>query len=201
MRFDMRRRLIPIALSLLIAAAAPTRAEIIDRIVAVIDNDHLITLSDIRQERAIQVALGRPAESDDVVLNSLVEKHIFEQQIALFRDIEIDEKEVAQRMRGVRLSAGITEEDVRRTIRDEIRRNEFTIQRFRPFVKISDEEVRDYYEKTVLPKFRAAGGTMPSLEEGMETARSFLIADKLDKEVDDWLKDLEGRASIEKISK
>src|SRR5947207_2033333 len=129
----MKQRLMPIALMLLIAAAVPVRGEILDRIVAVIDSDYLITLSDIRQERAIQVALGSAAESDDAVMDAIIEKHIFEQQIALFRDIPVDEAEVSDRMRGLKIPPALSEEDIRNTIRDEIRRHEYTVQRFLPF--------------------------------------------------------------------
>jgi hypothetical protein len=199
-RFDMRRRLTFTVLTLLLTAAA-VRAEIIDRIVAVVDNNFLIMLSDIRQERAIQVALGRAAESDDAVMESLIEKHIFEQQIARFRDIDVKEDEVTQQLKGVQVPTGLSEEDIRRTLRDEIRRYEFNVQRFRPFVKVSDDEAHEYYEKILLPKLKAAGTALPTAEEGIESARTILIVDKMNKEVDDWLKDLKGRASIEKISK
>jgi parvulin-like peptidyl-prolyl isomerase len=196
----MKQQLTSILLTLVIVSV-PARAETIDRIVAVIDRNFIITLSDIRQESEIQLALGSQPGTQDAVLESLIEKHLFEQQMALFRDLEIDEDEVGERMRGIRIPQGLSAEDVRNAIREEIRRNEFTIQRFGPFVKVTDDEVRDAYEKTVLPKYKAAGGTMPTVEQGMQTARSLLIADKMNKEVDDWLADLRKRTLIEKIPK
>jgi parvulin-like peptidyl-prolyl isomerase len=200
MRSDMKRLFTSIVLFLMLLAGAPVRAEVIDRIVAVMNNSFIITLSDIRQERAIQAALGRQAGDDDAVLESLIEKRFFNEQIALFRDIEVQEDEVEQQMRGIRIPPGLSADDIRNTIREEIRRREFTIQRFRAFVKVTDEEVQDVYQKTVLPELRAAGGPMPSVEQGMDMARTVVIVDKMNKEVDEWLKDLRKRASIEKIS-
>jgi hypothetical protein len=197
----MRQRFISTVMTLVLLTAIPARAEIIDKIVAILDNTFIITLSDVRKERAIQVALGRDSENDDKIVEALLEKRLFEQQIALFRDIEVDDDEVAKRIQAVQVPPGVSLEDIRDTVRDEIRRNEFTIQRFRPFLKVTEEEVRDVYEKNVMPAIRAAGGPMPSVEQGLETARTIVIADKMNKEVDDWLKELKGRVSIEKISK
>lgn len=197
----VRRRFTFLALTSLLVAVITARAEVIDRMVAVIDNTFIITLSDIRHERSIQAALGRDSENDEKVLESLIEKHLFEQQIELFRDIPVDEDEVTQRLRGVQVPPTVTMEDLRNAVRDEIRRNEFTVQRFRPFVKVTEEEVLDVYEKSVLPEYRAAGRPLPSVEQGMQEARTIVIADKMVKEVEDWLDDIKGRASIEKISK
>ena len=190
-----------LAAALMAATAASVKAEVIDRIVAIIDHKVLITLSDIRKEQAIQTALGRKAEDDEKTVKSLIEKHLFRQQIALFREIEIDEDAVTRQLRGVQIPPSVSADDIRNTIREEFQNNEFVVQRFRPFVKVTDEEVRDTYEKVVLPAYRAAGTPLPPADEGMQTARTAVIADKMDQEVGKWLEDLGRRVSIEKISK
>ena len=91
----MNRRLVfATSFLALLAAAQPVVAEIIDRIAVVIDNKFIVTLSDIRKERAIQKALDGNPGDDDSVIETLIEKHLIEEQIALFREIEIDEEAV-----------------------------------------------------------------------------------------------------------
>ena len=107
------------------------RAEVLDRVVAVIDGTSIITLSDIRKERSIQTALGTMPGSDDEVLNSLIERHLISEQLAQFRVIEVDEADVTERLRAVTPPQGVSSAELRQAVIEEMRRFEFLVQRFR----------------------------------------------------------------------
>jgi parvulin-like peptidyl-prolyl isomerase len=198
---NMNRRFL-LTLSLLaLFTAQPVLSEIIDRIVVVIDNHFIITLSDIRRERAIQRVLGDNPGDDDTLIEALIEQHLIEDQIALFREIEIAEDSVNERLRGIQTPNGVSTEELREAVRAELRRYEFTVQRFRPFIRVSDEELRKYFEEVAVPALRNNGQPIPAVEQGMLDVRPNVIAEKMNAEVSEWLADLRRRSTIEKILK
>ncbi len=195
----MKRRFLLSSILVILAAALPAPSEVIDRIVAVIDDTSIITQSDIRKERAIQTALGENPGNDESLTETLIEKHLIEDQIALFREIDIDESTVTERLRGVQTPDGLSTEDLRDAVRGELRRYEFVIQRFRPFIKVSDEELRSYFTNVAIPALQKNGQPIPTVEQGMLDVTPNVLAEKMNKEVDDWLADLRRRISVEKV--
>lgn len=173
--------------------------EVLDRIVVIIDNAFIITLSDIRKERAIQSAFGRQPGDDETIANDLIEKHLVEQQIVQFREIEVSEGDVEERLRTVRRPAGVSDKEFRDTVVGELRVNDFMNERFRQFIRVSDEELMKYYEETFVPALRLRGEPVPPPEQGMEAVRQNVIVEKMNKEVDSWMAELKRRSSIEKI--
>lgn len=199
---NMKRRFILGAFLLAsFITAIPINGEVIDRLLVIIDNRFIITQSDVRKERAIQTALGADASDDNTLVESLIEQHLIEQQIALFREIEVDENAVTERLNGIRIPQGVSADELRQAVRSALRRYEFTVQRFRPFIRVSDEELRAYFQEVAVPALRRSGQPIPSVEQGMLDVRTNVIAEKMNKEVGDWLTDIRRRTTIEKILK
>lgn len=173
--------------------------EVLDRIVVIIDDSFIITLSDIRQERAIQSAFGRNPGNDEAVTDALIEKHLVEDQIAQFREIEVSETAVAERLRTITKPANVSDRELREAVAGELRRNAFMNERFGEFIRVSDEEVRKYYEETLVPELRLRGQPIPPVEQVTEGVRQNVIAEKMKVEVDAWLMELQRRSTIEKI--
>jgi len=181
------------------AQAAQETPGVLDKLVAVIDESFIITQSDIRKERAIQTALGASPAPDGMILDALIERRLMETQLAQFRPIEIDAAAVEERLRGVTPPSGISVADLRDAITGETRRYEFVILRFRQFIRVTDEEARTYFEQVAVPELRAKGAAIPSTQEGIELARPNVIAEKMNLEVGEWLKELRRRSNVEKI--
>jgi hypothetical protein len=195
----MRRRSIPAILALLVAAA-PVGAEVLDRIVAIVDGSFIVTLSDIRKERALQTALGAKTATDAEVLESLLERRLIEEQLAQYRNIPIDDAAIDARLRTLTPRPDVSTADLRAAVAGELRRFEFLAQRFGQFVQVTDAEARTYFEEVLVPELRRTDAVIPSLEEGMALVRPNVAAEKLNQEVSAWLKDLRGRSRVEKIS-
>ena len=194
-----RRLLLTVSFLALFAAPKPAVSEVIDRIVVVIDSNFIITLSDIRKERAIQKALGGDPGDDDSLIEALIEKHLVEEQIGLFRELDIDEEAVNDRLRGVQTPTGVSADELRDAVRAELKRYEFSVQRFRPFIRVTDDELRKYFEEVAIPALKKNGQPIPTVEQGMLDVRPVLIAEKMITEVNVWLADLRRRSTIEKI--
>jgi len=188
-------------IAVMLAVASPASSEVLDKIVVVINNTFIITQSDVRRERAVQMALGSDPGDDNAITDALVERHLVEEQIAQFREIEVDSDAVNQRLQRANATTGATRDDIRDTIVAEMRRGDFMAQRFQQFIRITDEELRKYFEEVLVPELRRQGVPVPSLEEGMAAVRPNVLAEKITREVEAWLEDLRRRNVIEKISK
>jgi len=196
----MRRFSNPIWVAALVLLLAPVvYAEILDRIVAVIDDRFIITLSDVRKERAIQTALGANAGTDESIVDSIIERHLVDEQIAQFRDIEVPEDAVDQRLRSIQVPPGLSSEDLKNALIGEYRRRQFMIERFQQFIRVSDEELRKYYDEVYTPEVRLRGERLAPFEEVTEAIRQNRVVEKMNEEVGSWLLELRRRSVIEKI--
>ena len=196
----MRKYLNPMRiLSVILLLAPVVYGEILDRIVAVIDDRFIITLSDVRKERSIESALGGNPGSDESIIDALIERHLVEEQIAQFRDIEVPEDAIAQRLRSIQVPPGISTEDLRDVLVGEFRRRQFMMERFEQFVRVSDDELRRYYDEVYTPEARARGERVAPLEEVSEAIRQNRALEKTNEEVGSWLMELRRRSVIEKI--
>lgn len=187
-------------LPLILMLVPAVTGEILDRIVAVIDDRIVITLSDVRKERAIQSAFGRDAGSDDSILDALIERHFVDEQIAQFREIEVPENVVAERLERLKATPGISIDDLRGALIAEYRRAQFMIERFQQFIRVSDEELQKYYNDVYIPEVRNRGGRVQPLEEVVDAIRQNKVAEKMNEEVTSWLMELRRRSTVEKIS-
>jgi hypothetical protein len=174
-------------------------AEVLDRIAVVIDDSFIITLSDIRKERLIQAALGTDAGTDDAITDALIERHLVEDQISQYREIEIPSDAIAERLRTLGTPRGVSSDDLREAVIGEFRRREFMIERFQQFIRVSDDELQKYYDEVFTPAVRSRGERLPPLQEVSEAIRQNKIAEKMNEEIDVWLSELKGRSLIEKI--
>jgi hypothetical protein len=196
----MRNSLNPIRILALILLLTPTvYGEILDRIVAVIDDRFIITLSDVRKERAIQSAFGANPGSDESIVDALIERHLVEEQIAQFRDIEVPEDTIAQRLQSLQVPPGVSIQDLKNTLIGEFRRRQFMMERFEQFIRVSDEELRKYYDEVYAPEARQRGERVAPMDEVTDAIRQNRILEKMNEEVGSWLIELKRRSIIEKI--
>lgn len=185
---------------LVLVLSSDVSGEILDRIAAVIDDRFIITLSDIRKERAMQSALGREPGSDDSILDALIERHFVDEEIAQFREIEVPENIVSERLQQLKAPQGVSVEDLRGAVVGEYRRAQFMIERFQQFIRVSDEELQKYYDEVYTPEVRSRGGRVQPLQEVVDAIRQNKAVEKMNEEVTSWLIELRRRSAVEKIS-
>jgi len=179
-------------------ASLSLHAEIIDRIVAVVDG-HIITTSDLNQEREIRARLGeKPIDDDKALLEELIENQLIESQMADFPGVEVTDEEVAAELIKSQAKQGAATQPVSEAIRKRLRMQRYFDVRFRQFLRASDEEVRKYYEEVFVPEARKRGvNPIPPLEQVTDMIRMNIIEEKLDHEVKIWLEAIRRRSNIE----
>jgi parvulin-like peptidyl-prolyl isomerase len=182
---------------ILCGRAVPASAQVLDRIAAVVNGKFLITLSDIRKERSVLAALGKEAGTDTAIRQGLIDRYLVEEQIAQFPGIEASEAEVERRLAQIKETKGVTREELRRAVTAEIRLSDFVIQRFQQFIRVSEAEVEDYYQKVVIPAAKKNNNSVPPLENLAGEIRRAVAGLKLDNELMTWLDDLRRRNDVE----
>jgi hypothetical protein len=169
-------------------------AEIIDRIVAVVES-RIITLSDMRQEREVRARLGeKPVDDDKTLLKQMIDNHLVEAQIADFPGVEATEAEIDADLARSSDASPVIREAVRRRIRTA----RYFDVRFRQFIRPSEEDVRKYYDNVFVPAAKARGlNPIPRLEQVADGIRRNVIEENLEHDVNIWLEAIRRRSHIE----
>ncbi len=200
---------------LLVAACPPAAADIIDRI-AVSVGTQVITTSDIDREIRVSSFLqgsvpdfssaGRRATADRMVEQKLIRHELETSRYPVPKVAEIDpvlagliQKQFhgEAAYRAALQSYGITEQDVRDELLWQRTFLLFVDDRFRPAVQVTDQEVKDYFDKVVAPAARAAHPGQPvTLDAYREQIARTLTGQRTDQEMDRWLKAARGRTEV-----
>lgn len=71
--------------------------------------------------------------------------------------------------------------------------------RFRSGIHIEDSEIRDYYEKTLLPQYARQNATAPKLEAISNRIQEILLQQRVSALLDDWLKSLRAQGTVRSV--
>jgi peptidyl-prolyl cis-trans isomerase SurA len=152
-----------------LAATQASRAEVVDRVVAVI-NDNIITLSELtaatvlkseglkgEQNNGRRLEAIRSATLEDLIAQKLIK------QTADKAGIDVSDREVDNAVEEVRdqnnlsedqllvalAGSGLTYREYKEQLREQIRQVKFINMEFRSKISIQDEEVEDYYRQNI----------------------------------------------------
>jgi len=173
------------------------RAEVIDRIMAVVDG-HIITASDARQQREILMRLGnKPIEDDAALLQQMIDDYLIETNTT---DITVDvtDGEVDAEMRNFRPGSDLPLAKVREAVRLRIRMRKYFDKRWGEFIHPTDEDIRRYYETVFVPAAKERDVTaIPPLESIADSVRKNVFQEALNHEIDIWLEAIRRKSRIE----
>ncbi len=196
-----------IAALAVVAAGALLHAQVIDRIMAVVDNT-LITQSDVMA--AIRLGLVKVPSSGDpiaAVLDRLIDRRLTLTEVDRYAPPEPSAADVDRRLEQVRLSVpsmatfdgvlaqtGLDEAQLRGRLRDDLRIDAYLQQRFGSVVQPSDDQVVAYY-RAHEDEFSRNGVVRP-FPEVQDGARSALVAERRSALISDWVATLRRRANV-----
>lgn len=200
-------RSMAVAMVIVAAAGSLVRAQIIDRILAVVDNS-IITQSDVvaAMRLGLEHAPGAP-DPIAAVLDSLIERRLTLTEVDRYAPPEPSDTDVNLRLEQIRLSfpsadafravlaqAGLDEAQLRRHLRDDLRIDAYLQQRFGSTVQPSEEEILAYY-RAHADQFSKAGTVRP-YDDAHDGARRALVAERRDALIRDWVAGLRRRANV-----
>lgn len=206
----MRKAPATLAFFLIALAASPLRAEIIDRILAVVEGQ-LITLSDVRA--VLRLRLETTPQNGDpvqVVLDKLIDRQLMLIEVDRYAPPEPSTAEIDAQLQTVQKpypdalafeivlgQVGWARDDVRRYMRDELRIERYLQQRFTATIQPGDDELAAYYRLHADEYTR--GGVLAPYAEVREEVRNRFVSERRAALVREWLSGLRRRANIAQL--
>ena len=190
-------------------AAQSSPPQVVDRIVAHIEED-IITLSEVRELSAYQKLVDGHAESDDKVLNELIEQWVVNNEATATQFPAAAEAEVNREVARIqgrfaspqayneRLAAlGITPEAVKRIVAREIYLARYLDYKFRSAVQVGDDDIAKYYQEHLVPDLSAKGQRAPALGDVTEQIRELLVQQGVNERAASWFDETKSRLKIQ----
>jgi hypothetical protein len=188
----------------LVGAGAGVHAEIIDRILAVVDGA-LVTQSDVAV--AVRLGLVPAAAAPDpasAALDALIERRLMLAEVDRYAPPDPPEADVDRHVADIRVRAGaqfdaillqggISMDQLRRQVRDDLRIDAYLQQRFGA-MQPSEEEIFQYYRDH--PAAFSQNGVVRRFDDAHDVARAALVAERRGATIRDWIAGLRKRANV-----
>ncbi len=205
--------------SSLVGGWAGARAQIIDRILAVVDGT-IIMQSDVTAAVRLNrvPSAGSPSAGSEsaragsrdtadpiaAVLDRLIERQLILAEVDRYAPPDPAEADIDRHVSEIRAQAGtefeailllsgIGVEQLRREVRDDLRIQAYLQQRFGA-IQPSEEEILQYYRDH--PASFLVDGTVRPFDDAHDAARAALIAERRGEMIRDWLSALRRRANV-----
>lgn len=191
-----------------------------DRVVAIVNGD-LVLDSDVDEERrfeAFQPYRTGPSYSRERTIERLINRELILQQAKLqggeeeITDADVD-KEIAELRRNIPscvryqcsteagwrkflADQGFTEQVLHARWKERMEVLEFISDRFRQGIRISEADIKNYYDQTLVPQYRNAGVAPPKLEAVSVRIQEVLLEQQVSNLLLDWLKSLRAQGQV-----
>jgi peptidyl-prolyl cis-trans isomerase SurA len=204
-------------LALLVAPTASWAGEVLDRIVATV-NGHIILQSDWDEALRCQAFEdGRtldqlPAAEHKAALDRLIDQELLREQMHSSDFQHASEPDVAQRIQDVRRQypeatspegwqavltrGGLSENELKRHISQQLDLLQLVDARLRPNVSIDSKSIESYYNQQLLPQLRQSGAKEVPLAEVTPKIKELLTQQQVNQLLVAWLQDLRSGSEI-----
>jgi hypothetical protein len=208
----MRRLVLFLLLAAMVLETSPGRAQdVIDRIVARVEND-VILLSDVRQLAEYQIFMDGKAESDEQILERLIDQWIVRTEAAAARFPQPSDQDVQRSLARLKRSfsspeafeerkkqSGLTEEEILRQLKSQLYLSNYLDSRFRASIQIDDNAIAEFYKDRVVPRAESRGQTPPTLEAAHDFIQETLVQRAINEQANTWLKESRSRVRVENL--
>jgi hypothetical protein len=204
---DAMKRLISCA-SIVFVLVSSARAEIIDRILAVVGGEP-VTLSDVVAANRLGLVPPPAADADRVqaTLGALIERQLQLAEVNRYVPPEPPASVIDARVAAVRArfaddaafatalnETGVTQDQLRARIRDMLRIDSYLQQRFGAVFQPGEDEIAQYY-RSHESEF-TQGGVLRPYREVREEARKRLVETRTGGLIQEWIEGLRRRADV-----
>ena len=202
------------------AAGLTGEGEQLDRVVAIVNND-LVLESDVNEE--MRFGQWQPYQGDQTqtareqAITRLVDRSLILQQEKMQPQTPISDAEVKAELMELRKAmpacvrydcktdagwrrfladSGFSEAQVEEHWRLRLSTLRFIEMRFRQGQRISQGEIKDYYEKMMLPAYAKEKAKPPALDAIQDRIEEILLQQKVSSLLDEWLKALRAQGTV-----
>jgi peptidyl-prolyl cis-trans isomerase SurA len=198
----------------------PVEGAEVDRVVAIV-NSELILDSDVDRERRFAALLpygeASGPYSRDAAIERLVNRDLILQQVQLQPGSGVTQEAASEDLDALHktiptckeyhcetqegwdkflATEGFTEESLTSLWRQRMEVLAFIELRFRMGVRITPEEIRAYYTKTMLPQYAAQHVAPPPVRTIENRIQEVLLQQRVSKLLDDWLESLRAQGNV-----
>lgn len=190
------------------------RGDVVDRIVAIVNGD-LVLQSDVEEEERFTKLY--PYDQDETksareeAITRLIDRALILQQLSGFPAVPVTDDEVNKEEADLRkdlpecahtdcasdagwkhflTDEGFTEDELRARLRQRAQVLHFIETRFRSGIRISDTQIEDYYNNTLLSQYAKQKATAPPLDSIRDRIEEILLQEQVSTLLDAWLKTL-----------
>jgi peptidyl-prolyl cis-trans isomerase SurA len=195
----------------------------LDGVIAVVHGDVILD-SDVDEERRfeeIQPYRDAPVFSRERAIQRLVDRTLILQQAELEPEGEVSDQDLDTQLTKLRQDIpackqyhcetdagwkkylgdhGFTVEEFRDRWRMRMELLKFIEVRFRNGITISDKEISEYYEKSMLPEYAKRNVTPPPLDTVSKRIEEVLLQQQVGSLLQDWLKSLRAQGSVRMLT-
>lgn len=182
---------------------------VVDRIVARVEED-IILQSQVSQLGAFQKLVDGSSESDDKLVNELIEQWIVQTEASSTHFPEPAKSEVDREMGRLggqfgepskyqqRLAQlGLSDADVRDMLTRQIYVERYLDSKFRPTVQVAQADIDAYYKNQLVPDLAKKSEPAPARAVVQEEIREVLVQRQISDLTAKWLDDTKSRLKIE----
>ena len=193
------------------SAALPAAQQVVDRIVARVEND-IILLSDVRALQRYQEFLDGTSKGDNATLDLLIDQWIVRSEAQASGFPQPTEAEIdrgvsrvvesfasPQEYEARKKQSGLSDADIRKMVASQLYLSNYLDSRFRPSVQVEEKAIEDFYQNSLVPRAKARGQEPPTLDASREIIREALIESDVNEQTDRWLKESRTRLHVEKF--
>jgi hypothetical protein len=201
------------------APASSSQGIVLDRVVAIVNGDVLLD-SDVDEERRfemIQPYRGRGEISRDAAVQRLIDRTLILQEAEQLPEMEVTNQELDQQLATLRKDIpeckefhcetdvgwqrylsdhGFTETEFRARWLKRMELLRYIEMRFRSGVHITDDQIKEYYESTMLPEYARRKVTPPKLETVSQRIQEVLLQQQVSNLLRDWLASLRAQGTV-----
>jgi peptidyl-prolyl cis-trans isomerase SurA len=204
------------------AAGTVASPEVLDRVVAVVNNQ-VILASDLDDNIRLSVLdpndLGQGVLTRQHALDQLISRTLIEQQLSqedaeaimpAQADVDTRLSEIRKELpfcvhqscaseagwKAFLQTHGLTLEQAEAYLRARMQILSFIEQRFQPSIRISRREIETYYHDTLLPQYQK-GDSVPPLDTVAPRIEEILLQQQVNVLFDDWLANLRKQGDVE----
>ena len=205
-----------LVLGLAVPALAQEQAAVVDRILAVVDEDPIL-LSEVEQAIALGLVERQAAETDEELrrraLRQLIEQRLRFQEIDRFGlgELPVDEvqRQVASLIDGLgggeraaaRLAElGLDETALKQLVARQIMVVTYVEERLGPRIFVGIDDITAYYDDVLAAEMKANGQPLPPIDDVREQIREVIKQQRLNAEIDRWTEELRQKADVEDYS-
>jgi peptidyl-prolyl cis-trans isomerase SurA len=205
----LRSLMLPLACALLALLAMPARAtvELVDHVVAAVNNE-VITASELSQVIALNRLSGGTAGEDPAALRSqtldgLITRRLLVQEARRLRFVDVSEEEIAAEIEQLKKrfpseaaytsflrTQDMTEQELGRMLGERLLVERFVEKKVGLFVRVSRDEAQEYFDAHAA-EFR--GKRFPDVQKAIT---ALLLDQKIGRQIDQYVAELRAKADI-----